>query len=70
MGSQLVISVRNTFADSRQEVPSNTLLVRFKKPSHYIGTITVAWGIVMTLTGLVTNYSGLIAARFMLGVCE
>lgn len=32
--------------------------------------ITVAWGIVMTLTGLVNNYGGLIATRFMLGVCE
>lgn len=52
------------------EVPSNTLLIRFRKPSQYIGAITVAWGIVMTLTGLVTDYHGLIAARFMLGVCE
>ena len=26
------------------ELPSNTLLVRFQKPSHYIGFLTVAWG--------------------------
>jgi len=30
----------------------------------------VAWGTTMTLMGLVTNYSGLIAARFFLGVTE
>ncbi|OGE50220.1 hypothetical protein PENARI_c018G00842 [Penicillium arizonense] len=30
----------------------------------------VAWGLVMTLTGIVQNYSGLLAARFFLGVTE
>ncbi|KAK3680348.1 hypothetical protein LTR37_021308 [Vermiconidia calcicola] len=52
------------------ELPSNAILVRFKKPSHYIGTLTVAWGIVMTCTGVVQGYGGLVATRFMLGVAE
>lgn len=29
-----------------------------------------SWGLVMTLTGIVQNYQGLIAARFFLGVAE
>ncbi|KAK3715903.1 hypothetical protein LTR37_006886 [Vermiconidia calcicola] len=52
------------------ELPSNAILVRFKKPSHYIGTLTVAWGIVMTCTGAVQGQGGLIATRFMLGVAD
>ncbi|OJJ07726.1 hypothetical protein ASPVEDRAFT_877783 [Aspergillus versicolor CBS 583.65] len=52
------------------EVPSNYILSKFKKPSMYIGGIIVAWGIVMTLMGIVHNFEGLVAVRFMLGVAE
>ncbi|KAK2473357.1 hypothetical protein H9L39_15532 [Fusarium oxysporum f. sp. albedinis] len=52
------------------EMPSNTLLLRFKHPSYYIGTIVTLWGIVMTLTGLVKNFGGLVACRILLGVFE
>ncbi|KAM0437827.1 hypothetical protein ACHAPT_002192 [Fusarium lateritium] len=52
------------------EVPSNYILTKFKRPSVYIAAIIVAWGIVMTLMGIVRNFSGLIASRFMLGVAE
>ncbi|KAI8665100.1 MFS domain-containing protein [Fusarium sp. Ph1] len=52
------------------EVPSNYLLTKFKRPSVYIGGIIVAWGIVMALMGIVQNFSGLVASRFMLGVAE
>ncbi|OBT61931.1 hypothetical protein VE03_08200 [Pseudogymnoascus sp. 23342-1-I1] len=30
----------------------------------------LAWGVVMTLTGLVTNYTGLVVARIFLGIAE
>ncbi|KAJ6089035.1 hypothetical protein N7499_003882 [Penicillium canescens] len=40
----------------------NLLLVRLK-PSIWLPSIMVAWGLVMTLTGIVQNYSGLLAAR-------
>lgn len=30
----------------------------------------VAWGLVTTLTGIVQNYDGLVAARVFLGVAE
>lgn len=32
--------------------------------------MTVAWGIVMTLTGVVKNFEGLVACRFFLGLTE
>ncbi|KAL5334135.1 MFS general substrate transporter [Aspergillus crustosus] len=47
----------------------NLLLVRLK-PSIWLPSIVMAWGIVMTLTGIVQNYSGLLAARFFLGLTE
>ena len=51
------------------EVPSNLLLKKLR-PSRWLPTIMVAWGIVMTLMGLVRSYSGLLAARIFLGVTE
>ncbi|EXJ89681.1 hypothetical protein A1O3_02748 [Capronia epimyces CBS 606.96] len=47
----------------------NALLVKFR-PSIWLPSIMVAWGVVMTLTGLVQGYSGLLAARFFLGLTE
>ncbi|TNY21946.1 putative MFS nicotinic acid transporter Tna1 [Rhodotorula diobovata] len=51
------------------EVPSNILLKKIR-PSRFIPTIMIAWGIVMTLMSLVTNYTGLLIARFFLGLTE
>src|SRR3954470_12491346 len=51
-------------------MPSNILLKRFHRPSIYMGLLIVIWGIVMTCTGLVTNFAGLLAVRFLLGVFE
>ncbi|KAF9871165.1 hypothetical protein CkaCkLH20_11334 [Colletotrichum karsti] len=52
------------------EVPSNYMLNKFKKPSLYIGTIIVAWGSMTVVMGVVKNFAGLVAVRFMLGVAE
>lgn len=52
------------------EVPSNAVLKRFKRPSTYLGTLVVAWGIVMTCTGVVKNFAGLVATRVLLGITE
>ena len=52
------------------EVPSNLLLAKFKKASWYMGFLVVSWGIVMTLTGVVQNFGGLLATRFLLGVFD
>ncbi|KAH0095971.1 MFS general substrate transporter, partial [Aureobasidium melanogenum] len=52
------------------EVPSNVLLKKFKRPSQYIGMLVVSWGTIMTLTGLVKNFAGLMVTRVMLGIAE
>ncbi|KAK4954539.1 hypothetical protein LTR10_007970 [Elasticomyces elasticus] len=52
------------------EVPSNLVLAKFSRPSWYMGTLVTCWGIVMTLTGVVKSFGGLIATRFLLGVFE
>lgn len=51
------------------EVPSNLLLKKLR-PSRWLPSIMVAWGVVMTLMGIVQNYHGLLIARLFLGVAE
>lgn len=51
------------------EVPSNLLLKKLR-PSVWLPSIMVAWGIVMTLMGIVQNYHGLLIARIFLGITE
>jgi len=50
-------------------VPSN-LLLKEPRPGIWLRMIMVAWGVVMTLMGTVQNYSGLLPARFFLGLAE
>ena len=50
--------------------PLTNILLKRLKPSIFIPSIMVAWGIVMTTMGLVHNGAGLMAARFFLGVAE
>lgn len=57
------------FTYSVFEVPSNMMLKRLR-PSIWLPTIMVAWGIVMTLMGIVQNYGGLLATRIFLGLTE
>ncbi|KAM0431262.1 hypothetical protein ACHAPT_005232 [Fusarium lateritium] len=52
------------------EVPSNILLKKFKRPSMYLGILTLSWGIIMTCTGLVQNFGGLMTTRILLGIFE
>ncbi|TID27674.1 high-affinity nicotinic acid transporter [Venturia nashicola] len=51
------------------EVPSN-LMMKLTRPSIWIPTIMVVWGLVCTMMGLVKNYRGLMAARVFLGLAE
>lgn len=51
------------------EVPSN-LMMKKTRPSLWLAIIMMAWGITMTLMGLVTSYAGLLACRMALGVAE
>jgi hypothetical protein len=52
------------------EVPSNYLLARFNKPAAYVGILTVSFGVVMVLQGIVKNLGGIAATRFFLGAFE
>ncbi|GIJ99653.1 hypothetical protein Aspvir_003654 [Aspergillus viridinutans] len=52
------------------EVPRNMLLKNFSRPSVYLGILITCWGTIMTLTGLVHNFAGLMVTRVFLGVFE
>lgn len=52
------------------EIPSNAILLKFKRPSAYIGILAFCWGTVMTCSGVVGTFGGLVATRFLLGAFE
>ncbi|CAG8669366.1 17685_t:CDS:2, partial [Cetraspora pellucida] len=51
------------------EVPSNIMLIKIR-PSIWISTLTVGWGITMICMAFVKNFSQLMGVRFLLGVFE
>ena len=51
------------------EIPCNIILKR-TTPQIWLPTLTVAWGIVATLMGLVHDLPGFLVSRFFLGVTE
>ncbi|CAK7200689.1 hypothetical protein SEUCBS139899_003387 [Sporothrix eucalyptigena] len=51
------------------EIPSNVVL-KLIRPSYWLAILLSAWGTVMTLHGIVQSAGGLIAVRFVLGMCE
>ncbi|RPD53169.1 MFS general substrate transporter [Lentinus tigrinus ALCF2SS1-7] len=51
------------------EIPSNYLMM-LVGPRILLPTMVVLWGIICTLQGVVTSYSGLVACRFFLGLVE
>ncbi|KAL4735280.1 major facilitator superfamily domain-containing protein [Aspergillus similis] len=51
------------------ELPSNLLLKKLR-PSRLLPLLMVAWGVVMTLMGIVQDYHGLLISRLFLGVAE
>ncbi|EAU90005.1 hypothetical protein CC1G_05921 [Coprinopsis cinerea okayama7 len=51
------------------ELPANLLLKKIG-PNILMPTILTLWGIVVTFQGFVTNYAGLLAVRFFLGLLE
>ncbi|KAL5520958.1 hypothetical protein ACEPAF_2961 [Sanghuangporus sanghuang] len=51
------------------ECPANLVLKKFR-PSRWLPGITIAWGTVMTLMGLVKTYPQLVGTRVCLGVAE
>ncbi|SDA02897.1 BZ3500_MvSof-1268-A1-R1_Chr11-1g03207 [Microbotryum saponariae] len=51
------------------ETPA-VIFVRRLRPSRFLPAAMMIWGVVMTLMGLVTNFTGLTMARFFLGFAE
>ncbi|KAJ6498889.1 MFS general substrate transporter [Mycena sanguinolenta] len=51
------------------ECPANMVLKRFL-PSRWLPGLTVLWGIIMVLMGLVKTYPQLVGTRILLGVAE
>ncbi|KAG7094143.1 hypothetical protein E1B28_007755 [Marasmius oreades] len=51
------------------EVPSNVFLKRLR-PSLWLSGLMLLWGVMMTVQGLVHNYSGLLTMRWFLGMFE
>ncbi|KAL4941505.1 hypothetical protein BDV06DRAFT_194289 [Aspergillus oleicola] len=52
------------------QVPSNIFINRISRPSIYISIVMLLWGLVSTLSGVVHNFSGMVAIRFFLGFVE
>lgn len=50
--------------------PLTNVLLKRLRPSVFIPGIMLVWGICMTTMGLCHNWSGLMAARFFLGLAE
>lgn len=50
--------------------PITNVLLKRLRPSVFLPLIMVTWGLTMTTMGLVHNWSGLMTARFFLGLTE
>lgn len=46
------------------------LLTKKARPSRWLSSITVVWGLITALTGLVRTYHQLVAVRILLGIAE
>lgn len=51
------------------EIPSNIILSK-TRPSIYLPSIMISWGVVTCTMAFVKNYHALLAVRFILGVLE
>jgi MFS family permease len=52
------------------QVPSNMFINRIQRPSLYISLVMLVWGLVSTLSGVATNFAGMVCIRFFLGFVE
>ena len=52
------------------QVPSNMAINLVSRPSLYIGCSMLLWGVISTLSGVVTGFGGMVAIRFFLGFVE
>jgi MFS family permease len=69
-GTQYNMSLTIFFISYALFEPLTNALLKRLTPRLFFTCIILAWGTIMTLMGLVTNYQGLLAGRFMLGIAE
>ena len=69
-GSQYNITLSLFFIPYALCEPATNIMLKRFRPSIFIPTTMVLWGITMTLMGLSFNFSGLAAARWWLGTFE
>jgi MFS family permease len=60
---------RNQISYALAEPVTNVLLKRLT-PRVFFTAIILLWGLFMTMMGIVKNYAGLLAVRFLLGLAE
>jgi MFS family permease len=46
------------------------MVLKRVRPSIWLSSLIISWGIVMTCMGVVKNFKGLVACRVILGLCE
>lgn len=51
------------------QIPSNMILTRVR-PSYFMAGFMMAWAVISGLTAVVQDYTGIILARFFLGIVE
>lgn len=69
-GSDYNLSLTIFFISYALAEPVTGPLIKKMTPRIYFTLIILAWGLIMTLMGLVTNFAGLLAARWFLGLAE
>ncbi|KAF9228382.1 MFS general substrate transporter [Gyrodon lividus] len=52
------------------QIPSNMILNYVTRPSFYIGTCVVIWGLTSALTGVTKNFAGILVCRVFIGLPE
>ncbi|KAG1734636.1 MFS general substrate transporter [Suillus lakei] len=52
------------------QVPGNLFLHWLERPAVFIPSCMIVWGTISVLTGITTNYTGAVVARFFLGFAE
>ncbi|KAF8634477.1 hypothetical protein AX15_000917 [Amanita polypyramis BW_CC] len=68
--SQYLIGLTVFFFPYATLEPASNIVLRRFRPSIWLPGMTLLWGIVMTLHGIMRNYRGLLVLRFLLGVFE
>ncbi|KZT23586.1 MFS general substrate transporter [Neolentinus lepideus HHB14362 ss-1] len=52
------------------QIPSNMIIHKVKRPSVYMGTCVILWGICSAMTGLTQNFTGIVLVRIAIGFPE